>query len=185
MSPIRDVKQQLLALVCVLSCCGDVVAEYPPAVFLSDEHISQVQGKTAVLECEVHAHMQPVIRWTKSGREITSNLRKYSVEIFEDIEDFNDDMFAYICTLRVHDIKSHDFGNYTCTAVNNYGSDSKTLVLKEYTQDKSSDSSIYNEYKYKTRYDDYKEMVAAAASPLPSYCLLIAAVAAFLSLIVG
>merc|ERR1711951_2330 len=67
-------RRQLLALVCVISCCcGNVVAELPPAVFLADTQIRQILGETAVLECEVHAELQPVIRWTKSGREITSD----------------------------------------------------------------------------------------------------------------
>jgi hypothetical protein len=54
---------------------------------------------------------------------MTSQAGKYRVEMYEDSKD------AYTLSLRIYSIDKHDFGTYTCEALNSLGQDAESMIL--------------------------------------------------------
>ncbi|CAL8070096.1 unnamed protein product [Orchesella dallaii] len=69
--------------------------------------------------CTVFGTPDPTIQWYKNGLPIFSDRQKYVITTN-----------CGVCTLDVHDLDSHDTGEYTCFARNFYGKAASSAILK-------------------------------------------------------
>ncbi|KAG5679338.1 hypothetical protein PVAND_008910 [Polypedilum vanderplanki] len=98
--------------------------EFSPVITTPRKRVGQALNHDQDLECHVEAYPPPQIRWTKDSN-ILSNTRNYKISNFNTADEFTDS------TLRVSGIKSHQFGEYICTAVNKLGQDEASVELYE------------------------------------------------------
>ncbi|BFY97794.1 hypothetical protein BsWGS_00834 [Bradybaena similaris] len=102
-----------------------VHVEFPPEVRLPNRKISQLRGKSTILECEITAYPQIMSVWKKGGKDITRS-DKYSTEIYSESGN------KITLSLRIQTLSEEDFGEYECYALNLLGNDAETMVLQEY-----------------------------------------------------
>ena len=76
-----------------------------------------------MLQCLITANPHTVMYWQKDGKQL-SNSDKYKVEVF-DVGEFTKALGA-----RVINLQSTDFGDYTCVAGNEYGTEEATVHLR-------------------------------------------------------
>lgn len=94
----------------------------PPEVRLPTKKMSQILGKTTILDCEITAYPQILSVWRRAGKDITRS-NKYATEIYSDGAN------KVTLSLRIHSVAEEDFGEYECFAHNLLGSDAETMVL--------------------------------------------------------
>ncbi|XP_022253053.1 hemicentin-2-like isoform X1 [Limulus polyphemus] len=78
-------------------------------------------SETAILQCKMQAYPLPSFEWFYKGR-IVDNYGSYSTNV----TDLGDDV--YVGILSIKDIRTSDFGDYTCRAWNQVGDDEKTII---------------------------------------------------------
>ena len=79
--------------------------------------VSIAEGYNTELTCTVHGEPRPQVTWSKNGRQIDADAR------------YSHTNSASRHVLAIDNVKTEDFGLYTCSAENRFGSDSKTIEV--------------------------------------------------------
>ncbi|XP_046574373.1 hemicentin-1-like [Haliotis rubra] len=97
-----------------------------PQVRIMSERISQIAGKSAILECLIDMNPFETTTWYRNGYKVeVDSERRFSQELFDE------GGYSYALLLRIDDLQDDDFGNYTCAASNAFGYDEKSMKLYE------------------------------------------------------
>jgi len=106
------------------------VLSLPPDITQPPTNLNTVDGKTIRMTCKVSGAPIPVVKWIRSGQELTGG--RYKVLSTGDLE--------------IHNVIFLDEGTYTCHASNKFGDveASAELVVKEHTRitDKPEDYEV-------------------------------------------
>lgn len=96
------------------------VLSLPPEITEPPSVVNTVDGRTVTLTCHVFGAPKPEVKWLRGGLELTGG--RYTVQHDGDLE--------------IRDVTFSDTGNYTCYAVNKFGSQdaSGSLTVKEHTR---------------------------------------------------
>lgn len=86
--------------------------------------VAQAMNYTAELKCHIEANPNPTVFWIKDGFSLL-----YDIDY--NIENVLLENQLTISTLRVLKVKDHDYGNYSCFAVNVLGRSEDMVKLFE------------------------------------------------------
>ncbi|XP_048254393.1 hemicentin-2-like [Haliotis rufescens] len=98
-----------------------VVVEYSPEVSVQGKMITQEMGRNTRLECQVVTKPLGDVMWYRGNTKVEYNA-KYKAEMRNEEK-------LFTLTLDIHDLRTEDFGDYTCRAVNDRGSNEETVTL--------------------------------------------------------
>ena len=95
----------------------------PPRIEVPSPEVGQELGMAAAMTCVITAYEVPLIYWLKDGETVTESLIKYIT--FE----HQSEIHTWDASLHVIAITQDDLGNYTCQAVNGFGSAEERILL--------------------------------------------------------
>lgn len=101
-----------------------VTVQFPPEIHLPTTKLSQQVGKETILNCQVTSNPSMYSAWTKDGITIQNN-DKFKIDLYEEYKN------TVTLSLKISDIRSHDFGIYRCEAQNELGRDFQDFFLDE------------------------------------------------------
>ena len=96
---------------------GNILVADEPEIEVELSFVSIAEGYNTELTCTVHGEPRPQVTWSKNGRQIDADAR------------YSHTNSASRHVLAIDNVKTEDFGLYTCSAENRFGSDSKTIEV--------------------------------------------------------
>ncbi|CAG0913474.1 unnamed protein product [Notodromas monacha] len=93
---------------------------FKPIIKVEKQWIHSGENNQAELTCEISAQPRPIVQWLKDGVELDQETPHWT----QSPADGSD-----IYTLELKNLKREHFGTYECQAVNDLGTDSKTIEL--------------------------------------------------------
>ncbi|CAB4065498.1 unnamed protein product [Lepeophtheirus salmonis] len=94
----------------------EVAVEYAPEIEVEEIFIHAKTGKEVELICNIHSHPIAIVKWFKNKVELTEDKNKLKRN-------------GHKHTLTITNVTENDFGNYTCRAENQHGSEFKNLEV--------------------------------------------------------
>ncbi|XP_060071220.1 limbic system-associated membrane protein-like isoform X2 [Ylistrum balloti] len=102
-----------------------VEVEFAPEIELPNKRIGQEPGRETMLECIITAFPQALSVWKRHGKEIKDS-NKHRLEVY------NEGDHRITLSLRIMDIATSDYGNYSCYASNKLGYDMENMYMYDH-----------------------------------------------------
>ncbi|XP_033749803.1 limbic system-associated membrane protein-like isoform X2 [Pecten maximus] len=102
-----------------------VEVEFAPEIELPNKRIGQEPGRETMLECIITAFPQALSVWKRHGKEI-KDTHKHRLEVY------NEGDHRITLSLRIMDITTSDYGNYSCFASNKLGHDMENMYMYDH-----------------------------------------------------
>lgn len=93
---------------------------YAPEVTTTQQTVYSAEGREAIITCHVISDPPAQLVWSRVNTVMELNRHTLSKS-----EDFSADVYS----LRIHPVRSQDFGQYRCLATNSLGENSQLILL--------------------------------------------------------